>query len=566
MISAKAKLRLLAACGFALVGIVSAQSPTSLAQALDAPQLAWQTGDPPWSGQASVTYDGLSAAQSGPVGSNQESWLQYTNVFMSDGVLSFWWRVSSAANQDFLRFSINGIEQASLSGAVDWEERRFLVGAGTNVMRWNFAKKSPGTSSPAEGGWVDQIKVIQYESQLWDLDNNFSADLAEFMFRGGAGDGADGQTFYNLALAGDTMPLAVALGGTGDGFDSHSLYNYALGGDATPLAVVLGGTGDGFDSHSLYNYALGGDAMPLAVVLGGTGDGFDSHSLYNYALGGDAIPLAVVLGGTGDGFDGHSLYNYALGGDAVPLAVVLGGTGDGFDNHTLYNYALGGDAMPLALALGGNGDGFDSQLYYNLALAGDTLPLAMFTGGGGDGFDAHPYPNANMGVLNSFTVMAPRIVVQPLSQTANSSQTVVFSVSVIGTAPLAYQWRKNENPLSGANTTSLFITNLLADDAGNYSVIITNFSGSTTSSNALLTVLVSVPPGIQVNDGSLRFNNGLFGFNLVGTPGDTVIIDISFDLIHWFPLQTNTLPEGPLYFSDPSSGATSTRFYRIRTP
>ena len=58
---------------------------------LDATNLAWQTGgNAPWFGQTNVSYSGPSAAQSGSVGVNEESWLQ-TSV-TGPGILTFWWR------------------------------------------------------------------------------------------------------------------------------------------------------------------------------------------------------------------------------------------------------------------------------------------------------------------------------------------------------------------------------------------------------------------------------------------------------------------------------------------
>ena len=33
--------------------------------------------------------------------------------------MSFWWKVSSETNRDSLRFFVNGVEQANISGEVD---------------------------------------------------------------------------------------------------------------------------------------------------------------------------------------------------------------------------------------------------------------------------------------------------------------------------------------------------------------------------------------------------------------------------------------------------------------
>src|SRR5205823_6064833 len=51
----------------------------------------------------------------------------------------------------------------------------------------------------------------------------------------------------------------------------------------------------------------------------------------------------------------------------------------------------------------------------------------------------------------------PSISTQPTSQSVSSGQTATFSVTATGTAPLAYQWKKNSVAISGA-TSSAYTT------------------------------------------------------------------------------------------------------------
>ena len=88
----------------------------------------------------------------------------------------------------------------------------------------------------------------------------------------------------------------------------------------------------------------------------------------------------------------------------------------------------------------------------------------------------------------------PSISVEPQSQTIVAGATATFAVSASGSAPLAYQWRKNGGNLTGANNTNYSIPNAQPSFAGNYTVVITNALGSVTSQVAVLTVLV--PPQI----------------------------------------------------------------------
>ncbi len=88
-------------------------------------------------------------------------------------------------------------------------------------------------------------------------------------------------------------------------------------------------------------------------------------------------------------------------------------------------------------------------------------------------------------------VIAPTISRQPQSQTNYVGAAADFSVAASGTAPLGYQWRLNGVPISGATASNYSRINLQTNDAGNYSVVVTNAAGTVTSSNASLTVLVS---------------------------------------------------------------------------
>jgi hypothetical protein len=57
----------------------------------------------------------------------------------------------------------------------------------------------------------------------------------------------------------------------------------------------------------------------------------------------------------------------------------------------------------------------------------------------------------------------------------------------------------------------------------------------------------------------------VFGFDVTGPSGSTVVIQASTDLQTWIPLQTNFLGSGPLYFSDPQSTTNARRFYRVQS-
>ena len=95
---------------------------------------------------------------------------------------------------------------------------------------------------------------------------------------------------------------------------------------------------------------------------------------------------------------------------------------------------------------------------------------------------------------------APSIIAQPVNQTVTAGQSATFSVTATGTAPLSYQWNKNGTAISGA-TSAAYTTppTTTADNGAQFTVVVSNTSGSVTSAGATLTVNPgSIAPTITV--------------------------------------------------------------------
>jgi hypothetical protein len=86
----------------------------------------------------------------------------------------------------------------------------------------------------------------------------------------------------------------------------------------------------------------------------------------------------------------------------------------------------------------------------------------------------------------------PGIVAHPQSQTVIAGANVSFTVAATGYGTLNYRWRLNGTTIPGATSSTLALSNVQPTNAGSYTVVVTNTLGSTTSSVAVLTVLV--PP------------------------------------------------------------------------
>lgn len=126
-----------------------------LAAVVDAPAMTFSsTGDLPWVPQWLYARDGEDAARSGEIDNNQSSIM--TTEVSGPCKLTFYWGVSSEADYDFLRFSINGIEQEAISGEVGWTRKSFLLPAGTHVLKWEY-EKDEFTKSGLDSGFVDLL-------------------------------------------------------------------------------------------------------------------------------------------------------------------------------------------------------------------------------------------------------------------------------------------------------------------------------------------------------------------------------------------------------------------------
>ena len=87
---------------------------------------------------------------------------------------------------------------------------------------------------------------------------------------------------------------------------------------------------------------------------------------------------------------------------------------------------------------------------------------------------------------------APTIARQPGPQVAVLGGSATFSVSAAGAPAPTFQWRKNGLVLPGATNATFTLLPVLADALGAYDVVVTNPSGTLTSSLAPLT-LVTAP-------------------------------------------------------------------------
>lgn len=149
----------------------------------------------------------------------------------------------------------------------------------------------------------------------------------------------------------------------------------------------------------------------------------------------------------------------------------------------------------------------------------------------------------------------PFIVSHPRSQVGFWGKEVTFSVTADGDAPLTYYWRKDGVSIQASNLPSLTLTNLQMTDAGLYSVIVSNRTGTALSKAATLTMN---PAGVS---------SALYtGITIDGVVGFTYGIQVSTNLNDssgWRGLANVTLGAPQQLWIDLKPAVESQRFYRV---
>jgi polyhydroxybutyrate depolymerase len=110
------------------------------------------------------------------------------------------------------------------------------------------------------------------------------------------------------------------------------------------------------------------------------------------------------------------------------------------------------------------------------------LALLLSACGTDDGGSRVPPPTTPV-------VSPPTISTQPSAASVTAPASATFTVSATGTAPLAYQWRRNGADIAGAASSSYTLTTTsLSDTGAAFTVRVSNSAGTVESASVTLTV------------------------------------------------------------------------------
>ena len=184
-----------------------------------------------------------------------------------------------------------------------------------------------------------------------------------------------------------------------------------------------------------------------------------------------------------------------------------------------------------------------------------------------------------LGMVSAFSAQAqlgtpPKIDVQPVGIAVLEGGIAEFAVQVSLSTVLTtttFKWYRNGQEVNnGLNVTlltlnTLTIGNVQSGDAGVYTVVVRNASGSVTSAPVNLVILLDTVTNI-VSQVVTPLTHGMTanGFRVLfsGPRGSNFVIQASSDLANWSPISTNAAPEGTVDFTDTTALNRPQRFYR----
>lgn len=103
------------------------------------------------------SYNGSNSAKSATITHNGSTAMTVQMDVPQGGNISFWKKVSSEQNYDYLKFYINGVMKNQWSGTSDdWSQATYAVQPGLTTFKWEYVKDSM-VSSGSDCAWIDDI-------------------------------------------------------------------------------------------------------------------------------------------------------------------------------------------------------------------------------------------------------------------------------------------------------------------------------------------------------------------------------------------------------------------------
>ncbi len=489
-------------------GVVTSSVATLVVHCVDttgtspsAPYLTWATA-------ATGIQDAITASSAGDV-------ILVTNGLYATGGISMDGTITNrvSINKAVLVQGVNGANATFIQGTWDPATTNgpgAIRGAwvGTNAIISGFSIFGGATRAVASGGNQTGGGILGTSNSIAANCNIYGNSAAS------GGGGAFRATLFNCVLNNNTAPGIPASGPADDGGGAASCTLQ----DCLVISNYTISSGGGAANCTLKNCAVVGNAA-----------GMQGGGVY----GGSLVNCSVTKNGTvtgnndfGGGADGATLVN------CIVYANTEAAT---FGVNTNY-YGCTFSYSCTAPLPGGTGN-----ISSNPQLLTDGIHISQTSPCIGEGnasvvagtdIDGQPWNNPpSIGCDEWYPI--PVIGTQPGFQAGNPLYGLTINVTAAGQPPFAYFWTQNGVPIQdnghfgGSTTANLVLNHIGPDDAGQYQVVITNSSGSVTSSVAPVNIHVvnaagsnPVPPYSSWANAATDIQDAID----IAAPGDIVLV------------------------------------------
>ncbi len=130
----------------------------------------------PWIRDSEEAREGNYCMRSGQIPSGASSIMQVEINLSEKSECSFFAKTSSEPDYDYLLFSINDQTLGKWSGQSEWEQYKFPLEQGKNVLQWTYMKDD-NTDQYKDCAWVDFIELPEQTSGIRSLSTTVRTPL-----------------------------------------------------------------------------------------------------------------------------------------------------------------------------------------------------------------------------------------------------------------------------------------------------------------------------------------------------------------------------------------------------
>ncbi|HUD45259.1 MAG TPA: hypothetical protein VMR33_00435 [Candidatus Baltobacteraceae bacterium] len=470
----------------------------------------------------------------------------------------------------------NEVYALAVSGSTLYAGGELYVGANyaNNIAQWNGTNwstlNSGGISAVGANGYgpyVNALAVLSntvYAGGVFTLAGNIVANnIAQWngtgwsaLGSGISGGNEIGPSVNALAVSGSALYVGGDFTNAG-GIAANSIAQW----NGTNWSPLASGISSGDEFGSLVNaLAVSGSTLYVGGEFTNAG-GIAAANIAQWN-GTNWSSLGSGILGAGGEFGGPFVYALALSGTTLYAGGSFSTAGGSAANFVAQ--WDGSSWSPLGSGVNG--------IVYALALSNSTLYAGgSFTTAGGSAANNIAQLNASSwsplgsginGYVYGLAVSGSTLYAGGSFTTAGgNSANNIAQWDGSSWSPLGSGISGAGGDLDGPYVNALLVSGSTLYVGGDFTT-----AGTNVSAYAAMANLAGAPVSLAIvtTNTAFGFTNGVFGFDVSGPSGSSVVIQASTDLQTWIPLQTNLLGSGPFYFSDSQSPANVRRFYRAQ--